>query len=308
MGDAPKMGVQDRAASGSGLQRHTVLSRNDGVEPEWRRVEEFAHVFVDIEFETADDGAIARITINRPDKLNSFRPQTLREMERAFMHVRDEPRIRVVILTGKGAGSFCAGGDQSVRGESGYVGSDGVPRLEVLDLQVMMRRLPKPVIAAVAGYAVGGGHILHMVCDLTIAAENAMFGQSGPRVGSFDGGYGSSHMARLIGQKRAREMWFLCKLYDAQTALQWGLINCVVPVDALQLEAVTWAREIVLKSPTAIACLKAALNADEDGQAGLSQLAGEATRLFYQSKEGQEGRNAFLEKRRPDFARVAAKL
>ncbi|KAJ8908924.1 hypothetical protein NDN08_005624 [Rhodosorus marinus] len=260
--------------------------------------------FEDVRVEFSGDG-IMKLTICRPWKRNAFRPKTLRELEQAFLFIRDDPNTRVVIMTGEGTEAFCSGGDQSIRGDGGYVGEDGVPRLEVLDLHILMRRLPKPVIAMVAGYAIGGGHILHMVCDLTIAAENARFGQTGPKVGSFDGGYGSSYMSRIIGQKRAREFWFLCRQYNAEEAFQMGLVNKVVRLEELEAETVRWCREIMEKSPTAIACLKAALNADCDGQAGLSQLAGEATRLFYQSKEGQEGRDAFLERRKPDFAPYA---
>ncbi|CAN8068433.1 unnamed protein product [Agarophyton chilense] len=256
--------------------------------------------FQDIRFEKSSDG-IAKITISRPAVHNAFRPLTLLEMEHAFRYVRDTPAIRAVILTGEGHRAFCSGGDQSARGHGGYVGSDGIPRLAVLDLHIMMRRLPKVVIAMVAGYAIGGGHILHMICDLTIAAENACFGQTGPKVGSFDGGYGSSYMARIVGQKKAREIWFLCRQYNANEALQMGLVNAVVSLKDLEIESVKWCREILEKSPTAISCLKAALNADGDGHAGLSQLAGEATRLFYQSDEGKEGKNAFLEKRKPRF-------
>ncbi|KAI0560523.1 naphthoate synthase [Gracilaria domingensis] len=258
----------------------------------------------DIRFEKSPDG-IAKITIVRPEVHNAFRPRTLLEMEHAFRCIRDTPSIRAVILTGEGHRAFCSGGDQSARGHGGYVGADGIPRLAVLDLHIMMRRLPKVVIAMVAGYAIGGGHILHMLCDLTIAAENARFGQSGPKVGSFDGGYGSSYMARIVGQKKAREIWFLCRQYGAEEALKMGLVNTVVPVQDLEIETVKWCREILQKSPTAIACLKAALNADGDGHAGLSQLAGETTRLFYQSDEGKEGRNAFLEKRNPLFEKFS---
>lgn len=245
---------------------------------------------------------IAKITINRPRVHNAFRPQTLSELEAAFIHARNTPSVRAVILTGAGCRAFCSGGDQSARGHGGYVGNDGIPRLAVLDLHIIMRRLPKVVVAMVAGYAVGGGHILHLVCDLTIAAENAIFGQTGPKVGSFDGGYGSSYLSRVVGQKKAREIWFLCRQYSARQALEMGLVNSVVPLEKLEIETVAWIREILEKSPTAIACIKAAMNADGDGHAGLSQLAGEATRMFYQSEEGKEGKNAFLEKRRPRFS------
>lgn len=239
--------------------------------------------------------------MSRPRVHNAFRPQTLQELELAFLHARDTPSIRAVILTGEGTRAFSSGGDQSVRGHGGYVGDDGVPRLAVLDLHVMMRRLPKVVIAMVAGFAIGGGHILHLVCDLTIAADNAVFGQTGPKVGSFDGGYGSSYLSRVVGQKKAREIWFLCRQYSAKDALAMGLVNAIVPLEELEVETVRWCREILQKSPTAIACIKAAMNADGDGHAGLSQLAGEATRMFYQSEEGKEGKKAFLEKRPPRF-------
>ena len=255
----------------------------------------------DIRYELSPDG-IAKITITRPRLHNAFRPKTLAEMEEVFRHARDSPKVRAVILTGEGERAFCSGGDQSVRGHGGYVGDDGIPRLAVLDLHIMMRRLPKVIIAMVAGYAIGGGHILHLVCDLSIAADNARFGQTGPKVGSFDGGYGSSYLSRVVGQKKAREIWFLCRQYSAQEALSMGLVNTVVPLRELELETVRWCREILKKSPTAIACIKAAMNADGDGHAGLSQLAGEATRIFYQSDEGKEGKQAFLEKRPPRFA------
>ncbi len=258
--------------------------------------------FTDIRYETSEEG-IARITINRPKVRNAFRPLTVEELQRAFTLAREDRRVGVVILTGEGREAFCSGGDQKVRGHGGYVGADGVPRLNVLDLQRQIRTLPKPVIAMVAGYAIGGGHVLHLVCDLTIAAENARFGQTGPRVGSFDGGYGASYMARVIGQKRAREVWFLCRQYDAATALQWGLVNAVVPVERLEEETVAWCREILANSPTAIRLLKAALNADCDGQAGLQQLAGDATLLFYLTEEAKEGKRAFIEKRKPDFSK-----
>ena len=254
----------------------------------------------DIIYAKAEEG-IAKIVINRPDVRNAFRPQTIQEMQAAFADARDDPNIGVVILTGQGREAFCSGGDQRVRGEGGYVGEDGVPRLNVLDLQRQIRTLPKPVIAMVAGYAIGGGHVLHMVCDLTIAADNARFGQTGPKVGSFDGGYGASYMARIVGQKKAREIWFLCRQYDAQQALQMGLVNCVVPYERLEAETVQWCREMLANSPIALRCLKAALNADCDGQAGLQELAGNATLLFYLSEEAKEGRNAYLEKRKPDF-------
>lgn len=258
--------------------------------------------FEDIRYEKSPEG-IARITICRPEVRNAFRPLTVEEMRRALDDIRNDGTIGVAVLCGEGTEAFCSGGDQRTRGEGGYVGEDGVPRLNVLDLQRQIRTLPKPVIAMVAGYAIGGGHVLHLMCDLTIAAENARFGQTGPKVGSFDGGYGASYMARIVGQKRAREIWFLCRQYDARQALEMGLVNTVVPLDRLEEETVRWCREILQNSPTAIRCLKAALNADCDGQAGLQELAGNATLLFYQTDEGKEGRNAFLEKRPPDFGR-----
>ncbi|MGE5178854.1 MAG: 1,4-dihydroxy-2-naphthoyl-CoA synthase [Bacteroidota bacterium] len=260
-----------------------------------------ARTFTDILYEKAE--GIAKITINRPDVRNAFRPLTVREMGQAFEAAREDPEVGVVILTGAGDEAFCSGGDQRVRGEQGYVGDDQVPRLNVLDLQRQIRTLPKPVVAMVAGYAVGGGHVLHVVCDLTIAAENARFGQTGPKVGSFDGGFGSSYLARIVGQKRAREIWFLCRQYDAQQALAMGLVNAVVPLDRLEEETVGWCREMLAMSPLALRCLKAALNADCDGQTGLQELAGNATLLFYMSEEAQEGRNAYLERRKPDFSR-----
>jgi naphthoate synthase len=257
--------------------------------------------YTDVVYEKAE--GIARITINRPQVRNAFRPLTVQELQHAFGDARDDGAIGVVILRGAGDLAFCSGGDQTVRGDGGYVGSDGVPRLNVLDLQRQIRTLPKPVIASVAGYAIGGGHVLHMICDLTIAADNARFGQTGPRVGSFDGGYGASYMARIVGQKKAREIWFLCRQYDAAEALQMGLVNTVVPLAELEAETVKWAREMLVNSPTALRFLKAALNADCDGQAGLQELAGSATLLFYQSEEGKEGKRAFLEKREPDFGK-----
>lgn len=256
----------------------------------------------DIIYEKSSDG-IGRIIINRPHVRNAFRPQTVTEMIAAFVDAREDQDIGVVILTGQGPEAFCSGGDQKVRGDAGYIGSDNVPRLNVLDLQHLIRYLPKPVIAAVSGYAIGGGHVLHLVCDLTIAAENARFGQTGPRVGSFDAGYGAGLLARTIGQKKAKEIWFLCRQYDAQAALDMGLVNTVVPVDALQAESEKWAREILSLSPTALRFLKASFNADTDGLAGIQQLAGDATRLFYMSEEGSEGKQAFLEKRKPDFSK-----
>ena len=260
-----------------------------------------ARTFTDILYEKAE--GIAKITINRPDVRNAFRPLTVREMGQAFEAAREDPEVGVVILTGAGDEAFCSGGDQRVRGDQGYVGDDQVPRLNVLDLQRQIRTLPKPVVAMVAGYAVGGGHVLHVVCDLTIAAENARFGQTGPKVGSFDGGFGSSYLARIVGQKRAREIWFLCRQYDAQQAFAMGLVNAVVPLDRLEEETVAWCREMLAMSPLALRCLKAAMNADCDGQTGLPELAGNATLLFYMSEEAQEGRNAYLERRKPDFSR-----
>ncbi len=263
---------------------------------------ELVQGFEDIRYEKSAEG-IAKITINRPEVHNAFRPQTVMEMSRAFADVRDDPSIGVAILTGAGDRAFCSGGDQRVRGDAGYVGADGVARLNVLDLQRQIRTLPKPVIAMVAGYAIGGGHVLHLVCDLTIAADNARFGQTGPKVGSFDGGFGSSYLARIVGQKKAREIWFLCRQYDAQKALEMGLVNTVVPLAKLEAETIQWCREILQHSPLALRCLKSAMNADCDGQAGLQELAGNATLLFYMTEEGREGRDAFLEKRPPEFNR-----
>ncbi len=249
---------------------------------------------------------IAKITINRPHKRNAFRPKTVFEMYDAFWDVKEDSNIGVVLLTGAGPHTdgkyaFCSGGDQTVRGKAGYVDDDGVPRLNVLDLQRLIRSLPKVTIALVAGYAIGGGHVLHLICDLTIAADNAIFGQTGPKVGSFDGGFGASYLARIVGQKKAREIWFLCRQYNAQEALSMGLVNHVVPIDELEPEGIKWAQEILQKSPIAIRCLKAAFNADCDGQAGLQELAGNATLLYYMTEEGTEGKQAFLEKRPPDF-------
>ena len=261
----------------------------------------------DVLFELSADEGIARISINRPEKRNAFRPRTVSELYDAFARVRDNPRIGVVLFTGAGpaadgAYAFCAGGDQSVRGDGGYLDEEGTPRLNVLDLQRLIRSLPKVVIALVAGYAIGGGQVLHLLCDLSIAADNAQFGQTGPRVGSFDGGYGCAHLARLVGQRKAREIWFLCRRYGAKEALDMGLVNAVVPLEQLEAEGVRWAREVLQHSPTAIRCLKAAFNAETDGLAGLQELAGNATHLFYRTEEAVEGRNAFLEKRSPDFS------
>jgi naphthoate synthase len=260
-----------------------------------------AKTFTDILYEKAE--GIAKITINRPDVRNAFRPLTIREMGQAFEDAREDPNVGVIILTGAGTEAFCSGGDQRVRGDKGYVGDDQVPRLNVLDLQRQIRTLPKPVVAMVAGYAVGGGHVLHVVCDLTIAADNARFGQTGPKVGSFDGGFGSSYLARIVGQKKAREIWFLCRQYDAKQALDMGLVNAVVPLERLEEETVAWCQEMLQMSPLALRFLKAALNADCDGQTGLQELAGNATLLYYMSEEAQEGRNAYLERRKPDFGR-----
>ena len=268
--------------------------------PNWIQVKEYQ----DITYHKAD--GIARIAFNRPEVRNAFRPDTIKEMIEAFENAWEDTRIGAVLLTGNGPArdgkySFCSGGDQRVRGHAGYVGEDGVPRLNVLKLQRIIRSMPKPVIALVAGYAIGGGHVLHVIADLTIAAENAIFGQTGPKVGSFDGGFGSSYLARVVGQKKAREIWYLCRQYNAQEALDMGLVNKVVPVEQLEAEGVQWAQEILEKSPLAIRNLKSAFNAELDGQAGLQELAGNATMLFYMSEEGQEGRNAYNKKRKPNF-------
>lgn len=264
----------------------------------WKSVDSFG--FQDIKYQKTDDG-IAKITINRPEVRNAFRPLTVKELSTAFNDARDDADIGVVILTGEGPDAFCSGGDQRVRGHGGYVGEDGIPRLNILDVQRQIRTIPKPVIAMVAGYAIGGGHVLHLLCDLTIAADNARFGQTGPKVGSFDGGYGASYMARIVGQKKAREIWFLCRQYDAKQALEMGLVNTVVPLAELEQETLKWSREMLQNSPTALRFLKAALNADCDGQAGLQELAGSATLLYYLTEEGREGKEAFLEKRKPNF-------
>ena len=275
----------------------------------WNAVKGFEDItYEKILFPREDDpatplGGVAKITIDRPRVRNAFRPRTVIEMSRAFADAREDSSIGVVILTGAGDEAFCSGGDQRVRGEGGYVGEDGIPRLNVLDLQRQIRTLPKPVIAMVAGYAVGGGHVLHMMCDLTIAAENARFGQTGPRVGSFDGGYGAAYMARIVGQKKAREIWFLCRQYDAKQALDMGLVNAVVPLADLERETLQWCKEMLANSPLALRCLKSALNADCDGQAGLQELAGNATLLYYMTEEGKEGKQAFLEKRKPNFGK-----
>lgn len=263
--------------------------------------------YSDIRYELSGDG-IAKITIDRPEVRNAFRPQTLFQLREAFNRAQDDPEVGAIILTGQGDMAFCSGGDQRIRGDDGYIGDDavaekGIGRLNVLDLQMQMRRCPKPIVAMIAGYAIGGGHILHICCDLSIAAENARFGQTGPRVGSFDGGFGSGLLARQIGQKRAKEIWFLCRQYDAETALDWGLVNQVVPIEALEEETVQWCREMLELSPLALRMLKASFNAADDGLAGVQQLAGDATLLFYMSDEAQEGRDAYVEKRRPDFGK-----
>ncbi len=260
--------------------------------------------YTDIIYEKMD--GIAKITINRPEKRNAFRPETTLELYDAFADAREDTNIGVILLTGKGPAkdgkyAFCSGGDQSIRGNKGYVGKDGVPRLNILDVQKQIRSIPKPVIALVAGYAIGGGHVLHVVCDLTIAAENAIFGQTGPKVGSFDGGFGSSYLARIVGQKKAREIWFLCHQYNAEDALVMGLVNKVVPINQLEAEGIKWAKEILEMSPLSLRLIKSAFNAELDGQAGIQELAGNATLLYYMSEEAQEGKNAYNEKRKPDF-------
>jgi naphthoate synthase len=273
--------------------------------PNWKQGEGSEN-FTDVRYEVAE--GMAKITINRPEVRNAFRPETLAELQLAFNFARDDDKVGVVIFTGEGSEAFCSGGDISVRGDDGYIGSDavgkkGIGRLNVLDLQIQIRRTPKPVIAMVAGWAIGGGHVLHVVCDLTIAAENAKFGQTGPMVGSFDGGYGAGLLARHVGQKKAREIWFMCRQYDAKEALDMGLLNTVVPVSELEAETVSWAREMLRHSPMALRLLKAGLNAADDGLAGVQQLAGDATLLFYLTEEGQEGRDAYKEKRPPDFGK-----
>ena len=284
----------------SAPQPRQVLPGDSGTA--WQPWGEYQDILVD----RSGDG-IARVAINRPFRRNAFRPRTVVELCDAFTRIRDDSSIGVVLLTGVGPAedggyAFCAGGDQSVRGDGGYVDEEGMPRLNVLDLQRLIRSLPKVVIALVAGYAIGGGQVLHLLCDLSLAAENARFGQTGPRVGSFDGGFGAGYLARLVGQRKAREIWFLCRQYGADEALRMGLVNAVVPLEQLEAEGVRWAREVLQHSPTAIRCLKAAFNAETDGMAGLQELAGQATHLFYRTEEGQEGRNAFLEKRNPDFS------
>jgi naphthoate synthase len=265
--------------------------------PRWVRSGSYA----DILYDTWK--GIAKITINRPEVRNAFRPQTVVEMSKAFEAARDDPQVGVVILTGAGTEAFCSGGDQSIRGDDGYMDSGGTGRLNVLDLQIQIRRLPKPVVAMVAGYAIGGGHVLHVVCDLTVAADNARFGQTGPRVGSFDGGYGAGLLARIVGQKKAREIWFLCEQYDAQQALDMGLVNKVVPLADLEKETLAWCRRMLELSPLALRLLKAGLNAVDDGLAGIQQLAGDATLLYYMSEEAQEGRDAYVQKRKPNFSK-----
>jgi len=261
----------------------------------WHKV----HDFQDIKYQKAE--GIAKITINRPKVRNAFRPETVQEMISALHMARYDDEVGVVILTGEGTQAFCSGGDQKIRGDDGYSDLQGHTHLNVLDFQRDIRTCPKPILAMVAGYAIGGGHILHLLCDLTIAADNARFGQTGPKVGSFDGGYGAGYLARIVGQKKAREIWFLCRQYDAKAAFEMGLINCVVPLEDLEVETVKWCKQILENSPTAIRCLKSALNADCDGQAGIQELAGNATLLFYMTKEAQEGRDAFVEKRKPNF-------
>ena len=268
----------------------------------WTKVKDYQ----DIIYEKS--GGIAKITINRPEKRNAFRPETTQELYDAFADAREDSNTGVILLTGNGPAkdgkyAFCSGGDQSIRGKKGYVGKDGVPRLNILDVQKQIRSIPKPVIALVAGYAIGGGHVLHVVCDLTIAADNAIFGQTGPKVGSFDGGFGASYLARLVGQKKAREIWYLCRQYNAQEAFDMGLVNKVVPLDQLEAEGIQWAKEILEKSPLSIRLLKSAFNAELDGQAGIQELAGNATLLYYMSDEAQEGKNAYNEKRKPDFSK-----
>jgi naphthoate synthase len=278
--------LKDRAA------RATKTKRSG-----WRKSGQYQ----DVIYETWD--GMAKITINRPEVRNAFRPTTVSEMSRAFEVARDDPKIGVMILTGAGTEAFCSGGDQRIRGDDGYVDPKGTGRLNVLDLQIQIRRLPKPVIAMVAGYAIGGGHVLHVVCDLTIAGDNARFGQTGPRVGSFDGGYGAGLLARIVGQKKAREIWFLCEQYDARQALEMGLVNKVVPLADLETETIAWCRRMLELSPLALRMLKAGLNAVDDGLAGIQQLAGDATLLYYLTEEAQEGRDAYVGKRKPDFSK-----
>ncbi|KAL6543648.1 hypothetical protein OROGR_010145 [Orobanche gracilis] len=291
-------------SSGFNDSYHRVNGEVPTHNPEWKpALDESGKEFTDIIYEKAVGEGIAKITINRPERRNAFRPQTVKELMRAFNDARDDNSIGVIIFTGKGTMAFCSGGDQSLRGKEGYVDYDNFGRLNVLDLQVQIRRLPKPVIAMVAGYAVGGGHVLHMVCDLTIAADNAVFGQTGPKVGSFDAGYGASIMSRLVGPKRAREMWYTARFYNAMEAEKMGLVNSVVPLEKLEGETIKWCREIVRNSPMAIRLCKSAINAADDGHSGLQQIAGDATLLFYGTEEGTEGKNAYLQRRKPDFSR-----
>ncbi|PSS26869.1 1,4-dihydroxy-2-naphthoyl-CoA synthase, peroxisomal like [Actinidia chinensis var. chinensis] len=284
---------------------HRIHGEVSTHEPVWKIVpcDENGKEFTDIIYETAVGEAIAKITINRPERRNAFRPHTIKELIRAFNDARDDSSVGVIIFTGKGTKAFCSGGDQALRSKDGYADYENFGRLNVLDLQVQIRRLPKPVIAMVAGYAVGGGHVLHMVCDLTIAADNAIFGQTGPKVGSFDAGYGSSIMSRLVGPKKAREMWFLARFYSASEAENMGLVNIVVPLEKLEQETVKWCREILRNSPTAIRVLKSSLNAVDDGHAGLQELGGDTTLIFYGTEEGNEGKTAYVERRRPDFSK-----
>ncbi|XP_078168842.1 enoyl-CoA hydratase/isomerase D [Carex rostrata] len=287
---------------------HRVHGEVSDKEVTWQAVcDESGKEFVDIIYEKSIGEGIAKITINRPERRNAFRPNTVKELIRAFNDARDDSSIGVIILTGRGTKAFCSGGDQALRSSDGYADFENFGRLNVLDLQVQIRRLPKPVIAMVAGYAVGGGHVLHMVCDLTIAADNAIFGQTGPKVGSFDAGYGSSIMSRLVGPKKAREMWFLSRFYTAQEAEKMGLVNTVVPLEKLEQETVKWCREILRNSPTAIRVLKSALNAVDDGHAGLQEFGGNATLIFYGSEEANEGKTAYIEHRRPDFSKFPRK-
>jgi len=275
------------------------FGQNEEIMMEWKKNWKTIKKYGEIKFDFFE--GIAKISINRPEKHNAFTPRTVKEMIDAMNICRDDEKIKVIVFAGEGGKAFCSGGDQGVRGHGGYVGKDEVPRLNVLDLQKQIRSIPKVVIAAVAGWAIGGGHVLHVVCDLTIAAENARFGQTGPKVGSFDGGFGASYLARIIGQKKAREIWYLCDQYDANQALEMGLVNKVVPLDKLEDSFIEWAKKIQKNSPLAIRMLKSAFNAELDGQAGIQELAGNATLLYYLSDEAKEGRDAFVEKREPDF-------
>jgi len=262
----------------------------------WKKVADFE----DIKYEKSSEG-MAKITINRPEVRNAFRPQTVNELISVFNDAREDANVGVIILTGEGPDAFCSGGDQKIRGDQGYIGFDGVPRLNILDVQKQIRSIPKPVVAMVAGYAIGGGHVLHVVCDLTIAADNARFGQTGPKVGSFDAGFGSSYLASVVGMKKAREIWYLCRQYDAKQALDMGLVNTIVPLEELEIETVKWCLEMLEHSPMALRCLKSAFNAALDGQVGIQELAGNTTMLYYMSEEAQEGKKAFVEKRKPNF-------